>query len=228
MTQPLDPKALVTLEELTLSNMWEVAALIESKNMNKRLLTYFYIVVGFGLLVATPTWADFQAGLAAYDRGEFETALKEWRPLAEQGNVSFQFLLGTMYADGQGVPQDDQEAVKWFRRAAEQGHASAQFNLGLSYNLGEGVTQDYQEGVKWYRLAAEQGYANAQHNLGVIYSNGRGVPQDDVLAHMWVNLAASKGIEVMVKTRDAIATKMTPQQIAEAQRLAREWKAKGE
>jgi len=86
--------------------------------------------------------ADFQAGLAAYNQGDYATALKEWRPLAEQGDATAQFNLGVMYNFGQGVPQDYQEAVRWYRLAAEQGYAPAQFNLGFLYDKGLGVPQD--------------------------------------------------------------------------------------
>jgi TPR repeat protein len=90
------------------------------------------------------------------------------------------------------------------------------------YYQGRGVPQDYTEAVKWYRLAAEQGYADAQYNLVAMYANGLGFIQDFVKAHMWANIAASLGNEDAASTRDALATRMTPEQIAEAQRLARE------
>ena len=102
-----------------------------------------------------PARAGFDEGVAAYNRGDYATALKEFRPLAEQGHAIAQFNLGYMYLKGQGVTQDYAEAVKWFRLAAEQGDADAQFNLGVMYNNGYGVTQDYAEAVKWFRLAAE-------------------------------------------------------------------------
>jgi len=156
-----------------------------------KFLLHIPLFVGL-LLVPVLSWADFQAGMDAYERGDYDTALAEFRPLAEQGNVAAQYNLGVMYDNGRGVPQDYQEAVKWYRRAAEQGDVAAQSNLASMY------------------------YA------------GKGIPQDYVLAHMWANLAASQGGENVVKKRDAIATFMTPQQIAEAQRLARDWKAKGE
>jgi TPR repeat protein len=268
----------------------------QSKNMNKRVLTYFYIVVGFGLMLTTAAWADYQAGVDAYGGGDYETAMKEFRPLAEQGHARAQYNLGIMYEIGKGVPQDDQEAVKWYRRAADQGLAVAQYGLGMVYHFGRGVPQDYQEAVKWfrraaeqgdassqlklgimyeigkgvpqddqeavkwyrrageqgeaiaqynlgfmyregkgvpqddheavkwYRLAAEQGYALAQYNLAGLYFLGEGVPQDNVLAYMWANLAASQGHEAAVENRDMLARAMTPAQLAEAQRLAREWK----
>ncbi len=88
------------------------------------------------------------------------------------------------------------------------------------------MPQDDAEAVRWYRLAAEQGDAGAQNNLGVMYLEGRGVPQDYVQAHMWIKLAAAQGKESFRKSRDLLAELMTPAQIDEAQRLAREWKPK--
>ena len=129
--------------------------------------------------------ADFQKGLAAAQRGDFATALREWTPLAEQGDATAQNNLGVMYDKGEGVPQDDKTAVKWWTLAAEQGYASAQYNLGVMYANGEGVPQDDKTAVKWWTLAAEQGYASAQYNLGVMYANGEGVPQDDKTAVKW-------------------------------------------
>ncbi len=179
------------------------------------------------VLVAAPTWAaDFKAGVEASDRGDYATALKEWRPLAEQGDVDAQFNLGVRYVTGEGVPQDDNEALRWFRRAAEQGDADAQFNLGIGYDLGRGVPQDDTEALRWFRRAAEQGLAVAQLNLGVMYAQGQGVPQDYVQARMWQNLAAAQGHENARRARDRLAKKMTPAQLADAQRLARKWKPK--
>ncbi len=120
------------------------------------------------VLVAAPAWADFKAGVEAYDRGDYATALTEFRPLAQQGNAKAQFNLGLMYSKGQGVPQDDKEAVRWYRLAAEQGQASAQNNLGVAYSEGRGVPLEDKEAVRWYRLAAEQGNAEAQSNLGLM------------------------------------------------------------
>jgi TPR repeat protein len=171
---------------------------------------------------------SFEEGVAAYQRGDYATALRLWRPLAKQGNASAQYNLGIEYQRGRGVPQDYAQAVKWYRLAAEQGYAAAQSTLGVMYTNGRGVPQDDAEAVKWYRLAAEQGYASAQYNLGLMYAKGQGVPQDYVQAHMWFDLAASRfsalGAENAVKNRDLAASRMTPAQIAEAQRLAREWK----
>jgi len=170
-------------------------------------------------------YADFQAGLAAYNQGDYATALKEWQPLAEQGDATAQFNLGVLYEKGQGVPQGYGAAVRWYRLAAKQGHAHAQFNLGSMYRLGQGVLQDYGEAARWYRLAADQSVATAQINLAILYGDGLGVLKDYVQAHMWAYLAAAQNQENATELRDLLAEGMTPEQIAEAQRLAREWLA---
>jgi TPR repeat protein len=114
------------------------------------------------------------------------------------------------------------------RAAAEQGDALGQYNLGLMYANGEGVPQDYAEAAKWIRRVAEQGDARGQFILGVMYADGDSVPQDFVLAHMWFNLSASNGDPRAKEKRETQAGRMTREQIAEAQRLAREWTPKPE
>ena len=180
-------------------------------------------VLLFSLLLGVPSYsADFNKGLTAAQSGDFATALKEWKPLAEEGNAVAQNNLGLMYHNGWGVPQDYKEAVYWYRLAAEQEHAKAQYNLGVMYNNGTGVPQDYEEAVRWYQLAAEQGDAKAQGNLGVMYAFGNGVMKDYVYAHMWGNIASMNGNDLGALLRDDFAEKMTSSQIEEAQRLARE------
>ncbi len=116
------------------------------------------------------------------------------------------------------------EALRFYRLGADQGFAPAQHKLGVMYAFGHGVLQDYAEAIKWSRLAANQGYADAQFNLGIAYANGQGVPKDYVSAYMWFNLSAALGNQAAAKNRDIAAQHMTPAQIAEAQKLAREWK----
>jgi TPR repeat protein len=137
--------------------------------------------------------ADFQKGLTAAQSGDFATALREWKPLAKQGNASAQFNLGIMYDIGRGVPQDDKTAVKWYKLSAKQGFFPAQTSLGVMYSNGRGVPKDYKTALNWYRLAAKQGYAGAQYYLGVMYANGQGVPQDYPAAVKWWTLSAKKG-----------------------------------
>jgi TPR repeat protein len=117
-----------------------------------------------------------------------------------------------------------EEKVKRWRRAAEAGNADGQFNLGMFYTKGYGVPQDYAEAVRWFRKAAEQGDAGAQFCLGACYALGRGVPQNNIEAYKWDNLASAQGNKPATTARDTLVASMTPDQIAEAQRLCREFK----
>lgn len=138
------------------------------------------------------------------------------------------FVLAMAFGAGGSVAGDAAEGIADLRAAAEQGYADAQSHLGVMYDTGRGVPQDNKEAVKWFRMAAEQGHADAQHVLGFMCESGRGVPQDYVRAHMWFNLAASHGHSSASDKRADVATKMTREQIAEAQGLAQEWKPKTE
>ena len=160
------------------------------------------------------------------DNGE---AFKWYRLAVEQGDEIAQMSLGLMCLITKGEPVVRVEAC---RLGAEQEYAASQYSLGVMYYNGEGVPQDYAEAFKWCRLAAEQGYASAQRALGVMYDTGKGVPQNDIQAHMWFNLAGARGNENDVrkarKARDIVKDRMTPEQIAEAQHLASEWKPRTE
>ena len=127
-----------------------------------------------------------------------------------------------MYDKGQGVEQDSKKAFKWFRKAADQGDAEAQYNIGNIYSTGLGVEQDLKETFKWYQKAADQGHATAQFNVGVMYDNGDGVLEDDVQAYAWYNISAANGYKRGKKNKRFLAKMMTPDQIAEAQKLSRE------
>lgn len=140
--------------------------------------------------LAVPAWADFKAGMDAYNRGDYATALREWQPLAEQGD------------------------------------ASAQFSLGLSYENGDGVPRDYAKARQWYEKAASQGDAKAQLYLGMQSSFGQGGPVDLVQAYMWYSLAAGNGNAHAPGYRNDLTRQMTPAQITEAHKRAREWKPK--
>jgi len=170
---------------------------------------------------------QFYMGIA-YNKGkgvtqDYKEAVNWFRNAAKKGHAGAQYNLGRIYVAGKGVVQDYKEAAKWYEKAAEQGVVGAQFFLGIMYVKGEGVDQDYKEALKWFRYAAEQGVAASQFFLGTMYLNGKGVPQDYIRAHMWFNLAGSHGFSDGVNARDAVAEKMSEDQIAEAQGLAREW-----
>ena len=145
-----------------------------------------------------------------------------WRRAAEQGDSEAQFNLGVTYAKGRDVPEDDPQAALWYRKAAEQEHVDAQYALGRMYATGEGVPEHYSQAMFWWRKAAEQGDAEAQRGVGMLYATGRGVPEDDVQAYAWTNLSAAQGNEIAVKARTLLRKRMTPVQVAEAQKLSRD------
>ncbi len=166
-----------------------------------------------------------------YDKGkgavqdDFE-AVRWYRKAAEQGHAAAQSNLGLKYQQGVGGVKNYTKAVKWYRKAAKQNNAVAQYNLGWMYANGKGVPQIHSEALKWYQKAADQGNATAQYNLGLMYANGTGTEQNNVLAHMWSNLASANGVDAARAVRDLVTGKMTPEEVAEAQRRAVEWTPK--
>ena len=178
-------------------------------------------------LTATAVAGPVEDGNAAYQRGDYRTAVKVLQPLVDQGNADAQDILAIMYYVGQGVPQNRAEAIRLYRLAAEQGNAHAQDALGFAYQNGVGVQRDVSEAAKWFRKAADQDNLDTQFNLGEMYELGNGVPQDYVLAYMWFTLVASHGTRpYAMRGMDRVAQQMSPEKIAEAQKLAREWKPK--
>ena len=185
------------------------------------------LLLGNGLATA----ADYHKGLAAYDSGDYKTAIAEWTPLAEQGNARAQNILGLIYQNGKGVAENDKTAVNWYTLAAKQGDAYAQVNLGFMHQHGKGVSQNHNTAVNWYTLSAEQGNARAQNNLGFMYVTGSGVLTDHLRAYMWWNLASYNGHEwwnlasyngheVAGENKDQLAIKMTPADITIAQAMS--------
>ena len=176
----------------------------------KRLTAIVCLTLAVLLGSAGMSWsADLQKGLDAYYKGDYATALRELKLLAEQGNAGAQALLGALYAEGKGSGADNEygqggydqdslpdyeSAAKWFRLAAEQEVAAAQLNLGWMYHQGNGVGQDYKEALKWLGLAAEQWSpvenGRAQTLLGIMYAEGQGVTKNYETALKFFRLAA--------------------------------------
>lgn len=134
-----------------------------------------------------------------------------------------------MYRDGVYIPQDDRQAARLYKLAADQGHSYSQYGLGVIYANGIGVSASGSESVLWLTRAANQGYDLAQGQLAATYSEGIGVPQDYVQAYKWYNIMSAQSTGGgMRHLRDELGRKMTPVQIAEAQRLSSEWKPRPE
>jgi len=167
--------------------------------------------------------------MSLYAKGDYVAALRGFHQQARLGDEVAKYNLGIMYEQGHGTPQDYAEAVKWYQEAADAGVVNAQLNLGSMYEKGQGAAQDYGAAAKWYGVAATQGLPTAQLNLGLLYGQGRGVQQDYVQAHMWFALAASRTSNAQERARarqvsEIVAAEMTPEEIAEARKLARAWK----
>jgi TPR repeat protein len=163
---------------------WAGNATWRSGSMPRLLLTAATGILLLGVVAAQAS--PFEDGMAAYKRGDFT------------------------------------DAVKQFREGAEQGDVHAQTALGNLYGSGNGVRQNYSEATRWYRLAAVAGYAAAQNTLGFQYAAGHGVPRNFIRAYMWFDIAFTSGEPLCSRNRDSVARQMTPQQIAEAQKWARE------
>jgi TPR repeat protein len=146
-----------------------------------------------GTLWSCTAFADFEQGKAASDRDDWPQALSEWRTAAAAGNARAEWGLGSLYAQGRGVPRDAKLAATWFRKAAKHGDREAQFALGSLYLTGVGATQDAFYAVGWFRKAAEHGHAEAQYQLGRMCMSGKGVPVDVALGASWLRKSAEQG-----------------------------------
>ena len=192
-------------------------------------------VVGALLFSAGNAWADFSKADAAYERGDFATALKLIRPLAEQGDADAQNFLGFMYFHGDGVPKNLVKAARWYGKSAYQGHEAGEIHLGsIFFDASTAEWKgDHETAFRLYLPFAEQGIAYAQHQIGFMYGTGKGVPVNYVKAYMWYSLAQARSHElptsgdqsmfmVNAGNLDIVKKLMTPSQIGEAQRLANE------
>jgi uncharacterized protein YfiM (DUF2279 family) len=150
------------------------------------------ILVG-AMLYSGVSIAGLDEGLEALKKGDYVTASRELRQLAERGNAEAQYRVGLMYEFGKGYPADMEQAIIWIRKAAAQGHVSAEVELGVIYATGDRVTEDDAQSVAWFQKAATAGNATAQYNLGLLYAKGQGVPVDDPQAIAWFRKAAEQG-----------------------------------
>lgn len=130
---------------------------------------HLLLAIALSLWFATPAWAGYAEGKAAFDQADYTTAYDEFRPLAEGEDANAQYYLGLLYRNGWGIEQDDREAAKWMRLAAHQDLVEAQYVLGYMYQHGQGVSSDIDEAKRWYRMAAKAGDADAQQSLEIIY-----------------------------------------------------------
>ena len=220
--------------------------------MNKKLtfilsLTFLFLFSGIAFA------DDLQDVINAYKRHDDETAKEKLLPLAQKGNAVAQYFLGKIYqptkarawlakSAKQGYAKamvllawhhqmdNCEEALKWIHFAVKKGSVDAYDEFRVWHMHGTCVPENHKEAIRLYHLAAEGGINNAQGNLGRLYLYGNGVPQDYVIAHMWFNVANANRTDsrelfpnMYAELRRKVEQLMTPAQIAEAQKLAREW-----
>jgi hypothetical protein len=173
------------------------------------------------VVVGTAMAGPFEDAARAYDSGDYATAIRLYRPLADQGHADAQGALAVMYFRGDGVPENYAEAVKWYRKAADQGNVGAQADLGIMYEEGLGVRQSYVQAHMWYNLAAAAWPKKTRRAEAI-----EKAMQEVGPSSLALRLLGFESRNLAAENRDKLARKMTPEQIAEAQKLASEWKPK--
>ncbi len=192
---------------------------MEPRRIGRRHLVACLIALLAVPVVSAPM--DLEAGKFAYGEGDYATALKELKPLAEQGDAEAQALLGMMYNLGRGVPLDIGQAMKWYQASADQGNAEGECHLGTIQ-----LVKDPAQGIKLLRLSAQQGFSDAYLMLGLAYMNLKEEPRDLVQADMWLRLAAADGDRLGPGQLAKLESQMSKGQIARARAMAGSWKRK--
>jgi len=174
-------------------------------------------------LAAAPARANIAAAIAAYEHGEFATALRLFEIQAERGNIEAEWRLGVIYGHGQGVTSDFRLAGERYQRAADQGHPEARADLAALLFNGHGVPRDVTEAVRLTQLAADQDVARAQYKMGLIYQYGQRVNEDHAEAYLWFALAAAAGHGEATMSRDSLAPYLSAEMQAEVERRVAAW-----
>ena len=175
-------------------------------------------------MVSTAAWSgDLKKGWDAYNSLDYATAKAEWESLADAGDAKAAYGMGLLYGNGFGVDMNDELALKYYGIAAQKGHADAAFNLAVMHQNGWGVPASDEVANKWYRIAADKGNTEAQMALGRYYAMDFLDTYDPVLAFKWFNLAEKLGDFGASEKREFMASRMTPDQVSNAEGLVEEW-----
>jgi TPR repeat protein len=159
-------------------------------SVNWKRLIMMSMAVFISAIMVLPALADFKAGMNAYKKKDYVTAMREFR---SDGKAKANFNIGIMYYKGEGVKQDKKEAAKWLLKSAEQGYGQAQFVLSVMYFTGDGIESNIPDAVKWIHKSAGNGFAEAQFRLGMMYINGDNVEKNKEQGVRWVKKAAKQG-----------------------------------
>jgi len=176
-------------------------------------------------MIASCASLETRTGRAAYVRSDYQSAIIELTPFAEQGNAEAQYLLGASYANASPPEQDYFKAERWLKAAAEQGHTDAMVDIA-KLNLFYKKERDVKKAVRWYMKAADRGHPEGQFMTGTYYfSEDAGVEKDNVKAYMWWLLSAAKGHQLAKMMLEKSLVKISPGEVQKAEMLAKEWKA---
>ena len=175
------------------------------------------------MAAVTAQASPFDDGASAWKRGDYRTAMNDWRVLTNDATVQNNF--GIMYMDGKGVARNYAIAMQWFSRSAAQGNSLGQNNLGGMYRDGKGVQRDYGKALTFFKAAAAQGNAAAQVNLGLMLLNGQGAQADPLHAYMWFDLAAAQNVPQAIANRNALRQRLTNQALSMATQMSQRCRA---
>jgi len=190
-----------------------------------RRLSALILVAALSLWSAVAWSGDFKKGWDAYNSLDYATAKAEWEASADAGDAKAAYGMGLLYGNGFGVDMNDELALKYYTIAAEQGDADAAFNLAVMHQNGWGVPANDEIANKWYLVAAEKGNTEAQMSLGRYYAMDFLDTYDPVQAYKWFALAAKLDDYSAAEKRDFLASRMTPDQVSEAERIVAAWVA---
>lgn len=191
--------------------------------MVKYLLTG--ILASLAALLAGSARADVRTGIAAYARGDYPRAMREFEAGAAKGDPQALYNLGVAYAEGKAVAADRPKALDLYRQAAGRGSVLAAYNLGQAYRKGEGAGADFAEAARWYRMAAEGGHYKAAGELGILYVEGRGVARDPVEGFAWIYTGTHASImdDTAMANATMLAGKLTREQVQEGQKRGQDY-----
>ena len=170
------------------------------------------------IFASQTTQADYQAGLDAYNKGNYDIAMQQWQAVAAKPPGTLppatlaeaNYAIGMLYWTGQSVTMDYFIASQWLQKAADMGHAGAQGKLGYLYTEGIAVQKNYETAFDWFSKAAKQGDIDGQYNLGIFYLNGWGTEKDKTMAAQYLAAASAQGDPAA----EAALQDLLPKQIA--------------
>ena len=166
-----------------------------------------------------PDLSAHRSALAAYEKGDFETAFAHWKLLAQKDYPPAQYYMAVLHRDGAGVQQDYAGAQAWYERAANNGNVLALHDLAVMYQGGVGVQQDFARALPYLERAAAMGYAPSQYNLGVLLVQGKGTEPDPVLGYIWIYRAAKQGLAEANAAQPLVGQQLSLEQLREARHI---------